>query len=745
MGLKLTHLLVGVASGAICLASPALAQVSDGGGADAAKAQPVGAPDIVVTAQKRAERLQDVPISMEVLSAKNLATFHADNFKALSVPNMSVGEVGGNQVIYMRGFGSPSQNYAFDQSVSLYIDGIYAGKSRQFTFPFFDQERVEVLRGPQGALFGKNTAAGAISVISAQPTSTLQGSATAIYNFGLHGYELSGFVSGPLADGLSVRLAGKVVDNDGYMKNLALDRREPTNKSQLVRLSAKYSSGDFDYFAKAEYGHAKSRGSVTVSGPLTTAQRPLLTRYNVDDSVLGPAGFDTTSWNIAGTGNLHLGEYTLTSVTGYSYFKAGHVNNFDQTIPGGGITTASVFNSYPEKFKQFSQEIRLQSPVGGMFDYIIGAYYDNSRYEVGQGSQYRLAIGNFLLHSNFKQRAESYSIFGQGVLHFTDQVRLIGSLRYSHTSKHGSFSGAQDQGPFPLRPASTAVGSLSEGKVDPSATLQYDINRRVMVYATYGQGSKSGGFVSNTYGTTSANFTFNPERSQNFELGVKSTLFDGRLVANAAIYKIKFDDLQVSTYNANVQSYLVGNAARASGKGIEGSLTWYPVTNFDITATAAYQDVKYDDFPGAQCLASQPISQCNPLNPASVLANNLAGSPLPNISKFSGNVQLHHAMDLPSDFKLNTTVAVDGRSKFFNSDDQSPLYGLQKGFAKLNARIELSPADSRWHVALVGTNLTNKLTTSGAFMLPAPITTVPRALYWVDPSRNISIEASVKF
>ena len=225
---KLAYSIIGIMSGAALTSTAAYAQeVNDPSTAgtpviasDAPDAATMPG-DIVVTAQKREQRLQDVPISMEVISSQSLATFHADSFKALSVPNMNVGEVGGNQVIYMRGFGSPSQNYAFDQSVSLYVDGIYAGKSRQFTFPFFDQERVEVLRGPQGALFGKNTAAGAISLISAQPTSTFKGSATGIYNFGLRGYELSGFVSGPLTEGLSARLALKVVDNDGYMTNRA--------------------------------------------------------------------------------------------------------------------------------------------------------------------------------------------------------------------------------------------------------------------------------------------------------------------------------------------------------------------------------------------------------------------------------------------------------------------------------------------------------------------------------------------
>src|SRR5262249_32802617 len=150
-------------------------------------------------------------------------------------------------------------------------------------------------------------------------------------------------------------------------------------------------------------------------------------------------------------------------------------------------------------------------------------------------------------------------------------------------------------------------------------------------------------------------------------------------------------------------------------------------------------------FPGAQCLASQPISQCNPLVPASVLANNLAGTTPPNISKFSGTIQGHYVADLPMNLKLGTTVAVSGRSKFFNSDDESPLYGLQPGYAKVDARIELYPDGSRWHVALVGTNLANELTTAGSFRLPVPITTVSRALYWIDPGRNVSIEAGLRF
>jgi iron complex outermembrane receptor protein len=708
--------------------------------------------EVVVTAQKREQNVQDVPISMEVVSGTKLAEFHTDTLKELSIPNLNVGAVGGNDAIYIRGFGSPSQNYGFDQSVSLYVDGVYAGKSRQFMSPFFDIQRVEVLRGPQGALFGKNTAAGAISIVSAQPTSTFQGAATGIYNFDQQGYELNGYVSGPITKDLSGRLAAKFVDQDGYIKNLAYGgREEPKEQSQMVRGMLRYApESDFDYTAKVEYGHGKSGGMQVVSGPLDKPQQPVLTRYAIDDlGRLGPAGFESIDWNVSGTGNLKLGGFTLTSITAYSFFNAGHTNNWDLTNPAGGLVSPlpNVWNSFPEHFQQWSQELRLASPTGGRFDYIIGGYYDNSQYKVQPLADDILPAfgGAFLMASQFKQQAESYSFFGQGVYHLTDVFRAVGSLRYTHTSKRGSYTSAKLQGPFPLSPLTSANGTIDEGRVDPSLTLQYDVTPHVMVYATYGQGSKSGGFVANTSGTTDATFKFQPEDSKNYEVGAKTTLLDGRLVLDTAIYDIKFNNLQVSTYNPVTRAFIVGNAAKASGKGVEVTGTWYVLPNFDVTGSAAYQDVKYDDFPGASCLASQPITQCNPTVPASVAANNLAGSPLPNISKFSGSIQGRYVADLPNELKLATSVKVSGRSKFFNSDDQSPNYGLQPGYAKVDARIELYRGAHDWHLALVGTNLTNELTTEGAFKLPLPITAVARAQYFVDPPRAVSIEAGVKF
>ena len=735
-----TMLVSAVASGAIAAeAAPSAASTTLG--------------EVLVTAQKREQKLQDVPISMEVVSGSKLAAFNVTDFKQMFkyTPNVSVETTAGNDTIYIRGFGSPPANFSFDQAVSLYIDGVYAGRNRQAQSPFFDVARVEVLRGPQGALFGKNTPAGAVSIVSASPTSTFEGAVTGVYNFDLKGFEASGYISGPISEHLGARLAVKIVDEDGYIKNRANGKDEPSNKMGLARLTLRYVNSDFDYTLKTEYGDREVRGGLNVSSPLTTSQQPHEFRFSTQNP-LGHEGSKATSWMISGVGNLKLGEFTLTSVTGYSFFRSNIVNNFDQALPVGGTTRNSVYNSYPEHFRQWSQELRLLSPTGQKFEYVVGAYYDTSLYQLTQLGGFDIVSPPVLtyaglLETDFRQRAQSYSVFGQGTFHVSDELRLVGSLRYTSTDKRGIFYGRLRSGPFALRPVNTvAVGKIKgEDNVDPSITVQYDLMPNVMAYATYGRGSKSGGFVSNTYGTTSATFVYKPEKSENYEAGIKSTLADGRLILNASVYDTKFKNLQVSVYNPALSVYQTGNAASASSKGIEGSAAWYPVSNLDFTAAAAYQDAKYDNYPGAGCLATQTLAECNPTSPASQAANNVAGAPLPYTSKFSYTFQAHYRMELANDTAIDSTLGVSGRSKYFDSDNESPTFGRQKGYSKIDARIQYGPSDERWHVAVVGKNLTNEKTTGSAFNLPFPITATPRAILYLEETRNVAIEAGMKF
>ena len=705
--------------------------------------------EIVVTAQKREQNLQDVPISMEVVSGEKLQDLGVNDFASLAayVPNVAVQTTAGNDVIYVRGFGSPPANFSFDQAVSLYIDGIYAGRSRQAQAPFFDIARVEVLRGPQGALFGKNTAAGAISVVSAGPTKKFEGSVTGSYDFEYDGYEVSGHVSGPISDTLSFRLAGRIVDNNGYILNRATGQKNPQTKQQLVRFTALWEpSSNFDFTARVEYGNQDIKGGVTVSDSITARPNLRQTRF-LENSALGQEGIRGETLNASGTANFQFGDYTVTSITGYSWFDSAMINGFDQTLPAGGQTTNSVYNSYPENFDQFSQEVRLSSPTGRPIEFIIGAYYDTSDYHLDQFGGFNInnsVLKYFgLLHTFFDQQTESYSLFGQSTWNATDALRFIGSLRYTHTSKEATFDGERIYGPFNLRPLTQAQGKRSENNIDPSITAQFDLNPDIMVYATYGRGSKSGGFVSNTYGTKDATFQYEPEKSRNIEAGIRASF--GPLTANVSVYDTKFKNLQVSVYNPTISSYLTGNAASAASTGVEATLLFKPSRHFDIQASGAYQDIRYIDYPGAACLASQPVSECNPAVPASIAANNIAGSPLPYVSDLSASLTAHGWIPLSQALELDITGVVSARSGYFNSDTQDPIFGYQSGYAKIDLRVQLGGSDDKWHVAFVGRNLTNKLTVGSAFRLPFPITDVTRSIQYLEPARSLAIEASFKF
>src|SRR3569833_3841994 len=191
--------------------------------------QPVALGDIIVTAQKRAQRLQDVPVSITAITGRQVEAMQITDLRSIQsyVPNLAVLNSGVNPVVYIRSFGSGPNNVAFDQEVSVYSDGIYGGRGAQFSAPFFDLERMEVLRGPQGALFGRNTAAGAISLISAKPTRSFEGYVTGGYNVSRQGFEGSAVVSGPLSETLAGRLAAKVTHEDGYIRNLFDNQKDP--------------------------------------------------------------------------------------------------------------------------------------------------------------------------------------------------------------------------------------------------------------------------------------------------------------------------------------------------------------------------------------------------------------------------------------------------------------------------------------------------------------------------------------
>ncbi|MBN9568226.1 MAG: TonB-dependent receptor [Alphaproteobacteria bacterium] len=721
---------------ALALPAAAGAQATGGEG---------GIETIVVTAQKREQNVQDVPISMEVMQGRDIENLQVNDFRSLMnyVPNLVLQQAPGVPALYIRGFGSSATNYAFDQSVSVYQDGVYGGRARQFQASFFDVERIEVMRGPQGALLGKNTAAGAVSVISAGPTDAFEAAATASYNFSRSGFDAHGYISGPLTDGLSARFALKLTHLDGYIKNPLTGRNDVSPHNNVGRLTLKYEPvSNLDVTLKYEFGDYKTWGFPQVHVAAVGPTHIQAVRYA--EEPFGMREVDKqTSHNGALTANWGIGDFTLTAITGISAFRSY------QNTSGSGGSPESWLSIFSEKFNQFSQEVRLLSPTGQTFEWIAGAYYDQSSYDFVPVSRYDLFGGAVAgqMHIDFAQRARSWSVFGQGTYHVMDTLRLIGSLRYTETRKNGIYNLQLDYG-IPLSPPHAIPRTdINESNLDPSITLQYDVLPGVMTYVSYGRGSKAGGFVSSSRTATPSTFAFGAEKSSNIELGAKATLLEGRLMASVALYRTRFEDLQVSNYDSVLATFVTRNAAAATSKGVEANVDWMVLDNLQISASAAYLDAIYNDFPGASCLWAQPLSVCNPNAPAtapnSQAFNNIGGTVMPFTAKWSGNVRAQHTLPLDDDLKLTTMGVVSFRSASFTGNNLNPYYGRQPSYAKLDLRVEIGDREDRWAVALVGKNVTNQLTETNGYLWP--LSSPPTGINILDETRQISLEGRIRF
>jgi iron complex outermembrane receptor protein len=695
---------------------------------------------VVVTAEKRVENVQDVPISMSVVSGRNLEDLNVHTFEDLAkyVPNLAIQPTPGANQIYIRGIGSGAQNFAFEQDVSLYVDGIYAGRNRQFMAPFFDIERVEVLRGPQGALLGKNTAAGAISLVSAQPTDTFQAGVDFGALLSRKGFDVSGFVSGPLSDNLTGRLAVKLVNEDGYIDNIGTDRKVPSPNDKLARGILKYQLSEHtDVTAKVEYSDAVVNGTQAISDLPAKGNSFADGIKNTQDPFGTPEKDKTQSFNSAVTANFGVGDNTLTSVSGYSTYTATKYTGAASDNPEDWLSTQR------EYFHQFSQELRLTSPTGGTFEYIVGAYADTSKFKTHFDTLYNLLGGLIAGESDmvFDQLSTTFSVFGQGQWNVTDEFDVIGSLRYTSTSKDATLhqfliSGiavSPAYGITPANPDKYLAGSRREENLDPSITLQYHVNPLSMVYFTFSKGSKAGGYVSNSGPVTQATFGFEPEKSRNLEVGAKATLFDGLFVGSVAAFTTKFDDLQVSNYIPGV-GLTIGNAASATTRGVEFNADLYPVEGLTLSGSAAYLDARYDDFPGASCVVTLP---CNP-DPALV---NIGGSVIPAASKWSGTFGAQYSRPLSEDLKGTVALLGNFRSSYFT---EANLNSAAKtgSYTKFDVRLELANVDDRWSVALLGKNLNDVHSFSFSYFWPFD---GAHRLYYLEETRTFQIQASLRF
>jgi iron complex outermembrane recepter protein len=695
--------------------------------AAAAGSDDVALETIIVTAQKRAENVQDVPISMTVLGGEMLQNYHVDTIQDIQsyVPNLLVQSATVPNQYFIRGFGSQAANDSFDQSVSVYDDGVYAGRNRQFMIPFFDVSQVEVLRGPQGALLGKNTAAGAITITSAKPTDTFEGAATLSYNFSRNGDDIYSYVSGPITDTLLGRIAVHADNEQGWVKNIGTGTNDPDNSTRQVRPSLEFKPTDgVDILAKFDYSQDYNTGNNLIQ---TSTTSNTVTTIKDEPTPFGIPELDrTNSSNASVNGRFAVGADTLETISGYS----GYSNQYNLGATAGAPEVFVV--GFISDFSQYSQEVRLLSPTNQTIEYIVGAYYDTSQFHTKNASTYDFG-GGFAgqVQTQFTQHGSTYSAFAQATWHILDNFRALGSVRYTHDSKDAMFDEVTDYG-VPIATAPPLSGSETENHTDPTATLQYDVMPGVMVYATYGQGSKGGGFVSNTRTVVASDFEYAPEKSKSYEAGVKSTVLDKRVLLNLDYYYTKFDNLQVTTFDPTLLTYVTGNAASATSKGAEWSAAWLATESLKFSTSGAYLNAKYNDFPGAQCLATTPAAQCSPQG-----TTNLAGTTVLGASKWTGNIEADFSHPLVNSWTYTASVIATYRSSYTISADEDPNYGVEGGFVKYDANLTF--VKNAWSISVIGKNISDKLTKSFAYNFSGI------GVADLDPTREIILQTRVKF
>lgn len=714
------------------LASSSLAL---GSAAHAAQQDPVAAEpvtsvgEVLVTARKRTERLQDVPISVNVTSGEELASQDVRNLEALSgsVPNLHIQATPGNNAIYIRGIGSSPGNLAFEQSVGLFVDGAYAGRGRQFAAPFLDVASVEVLRGAQGALFGKNTAAGAINITSNGPTASRQMATTVTGTVdGDNGYEVTQIVSGPITDKLLVRLAGKYSDNEGWLENKTTGDHNPGREDLIGRAVIDYLASDTLSFRLKVEG-----ASQDLTGQPMSSVAPGDAKSFTRATTPGVPDFDNAnSFNSVLTINKDFANgVTLTAITAYSAF------DYDKQIDSDFTINPLLRTTFQEEFNQVSQEVRLTSPNDGPLTWIVGAYAHRNEIDMHQNSSILMGPFNGASDRLFNQTNESYSLYGQATYSFNDQWKLTAGLRQTWEDKAADQT-RSTSGAVPPSWANTPLsGQREESQLDPSVQVQYVLDRNTMFYASYAKGSKAGGFVGAQSTGGQDAFEFEGETSQSFEVGTKLTLLNGRATLNLAAYSSKFEDLQVSGFNAATNAFITTNAASAKSQGVEAEGAFRIHPSVTLSGSVAYNDAKYNSYPTAPCVYKNGVA------PPANCVEDIGGVRLPRAPKWSGALTLNVDHPLDNGMRLLADATMRGRSGTYLEENLNPK-SYQEGFSKVDLRLGVVAADDRWTLALIGRNLTNEWTASHSFGTPF---LAGSQTYVVDPGRVVSIQLGLRY
>ena len=699
--------------------------------------------EITVTAQKREQSLKDVPISVSAIGGDYIQDASIDSLADLSgsVPNLSISEGQIDTTIAIRGI-QTGANKGFEQSVAMYMDGVYFGRSQLFRLPLVDLERIEVLRGPQPTLFGKNAIAGAVSVTTARPTDEFEGSVSVSHEFEHDELQGVAVLSGPLTDNVSGRLVVSYRDLEGYVTNTTFNRKEPNTEQSYVRGLLNWDNDDnARVLFKAEYSdfntHGRPLENHTPLGAFE-ALYPIIWGETIDvaeDYRNEGRSYHSTNevTNLLVNAEFDIGDLTLTSVTGYVDYDTVEDIDVDYTalilLDGTNQT---------ESYSQFSQEFRLTSPAGEKVDYIVGAYFQSNELDVTDQAFIGSAILSLpapfsLLNDSwydrfYNQEGTLWSIFAHADINFTDRVTLTVGARYNDEDKDGSRSVELMGGPANVAiglPSPvpvfdnllevlwstfnvvnhSAVGNRGEDALNPLVNLQVQFTDTFMGYVSYAEGTKAGGFdirgnslPTETRVARAGSFEFEDESATAIELGAKMRW--DRFDLNVALYSTNYEDLQTSIFDGGL-SFIVLNASEVTTQGIEADWRALLIENLQMYGAIGYLDFEYDSFVNGACAFGEAptdpvLNQCD-----------RTGDRGPFAPEWTGNLGFDWESDISSNLVLDANLHVDFTSStelMASLDD----FAEQSGYEKVRLQVGIGDLDGKWRVSLIGNNLTDE-------------------------------------
>ena len=724
----------------------------------ASEAPPIeGLEDIVVTASRRSESLRNVPSAVSAYGGERLKEAHITSLTDVSQisPNIQISSFATNANIAIRGIGNSQVGAGADAGVAVHVDGVYLGQAGLAVATFLDINRVEILRGPQGTLFGRNATGGAVNLLPNTPTTSFEAGVDATFGVDPTLIRSSAYLSGPITgDG---KLLGRVAVmqdwNNGYTRNgnpalqgvggpsVAIPRRLDNLDTSAIRAQLEWRPSEvFKVRLLAEYQRENDNGPAAfiLGTPDPNQQLPIF----IQGLPTGDPKHRIAYANL-GTKNLHAAMVNLvteTSLGGGSLkttLSYAHSNNL--TIQDGdGTSFDFTHTGYQDIATQYYGEIIYASDVKKSFSYVIGTNYFNANQTQnvsvpiaglatgldlnGDGvidtlfNGHVLPIGDLLpvtVNLGGTIQTRSYAGFAHAQYKFAAGAKVFVGARYSHDNKkaieYNNFFGNGTQ-------------QKSWGQLTYEIGVSYEFNDRISAYAKYATGFKSGG-----YGIGSRGPAVDPETDANYEIGIKGSYLDGRLQANIAAFHMKYDNLQVSQVIGTAST--LSNAAKANIDGIEGEFVIRPVTGLRLDLAGAYTNARFVKF----------ITQDSARPYLGVL--NLAGNSLPQAPKYSGSAGVYYDVPVASG-TVTFGARYDWKSRMYFSEFNTAI-SSQKAVGKLDLSVNYKSRDGGWTGSVFATNVTNRQILNNVLIVSGVLGSLADANF--RPGRQLGVSIGHRF